>query len=73
MEYYPERILERYSLDSLDLDDLESSFDKIAMKRGALGKGGVPDYDKVYTLILRDFKDGMFGPVTLDRLEKEEV
>lgn len=73
MEYYPERILERYNLDSLDLDDLESSFDKIAMKRGALGKGGIPDYDKVYTLILRDFKDGMFGPVTLDRLEKEEV
>ena len=73
MEYYPERILTRYGLESLDLDDLESSFVKIAMKRGALGKGGVPDYDKVYTLILRDFKDGMFGPVTLDRLEEKEV
>lgn len=73
MEYYPERVLARYGLESLDLDDLESSFVKIAMKRGALGKGGVPDYDKVYTLILRDFKDGMFGPVTLDRLEEKEV
>ncbi len=73
MEYYPERILTRYGLESLGLDDLESSFVKIAMKRGALGKGGVPDYDKVYTLILRDFKDGMFGPVTLDRLEEKEV
>jgi len=68
MEYYPERVLERYHLEKINPLDMETSFLEIAKKRGALGKGGTPDIEKVYTLVLRDFKEGMFGPVTLDRL-----
>ncbi len=73
MKYYPDRVLERYGLESIDFSDLESSFSLIAKKRGALGKGGLPDYAKVYQLILRDFKDGMFGPITLDRFEETNI
>ena len=31
-------------------------------------KGGLSDYDKVYTIIIRDLKDNNFGLITLDRL-----
>lgn len=71
MKYYPRRILERYELESFDNSQLEEVFTHIAKKRGALGKGGTFDYEKVYMLILNDFKNGLFGPITLDRLEIE--
>lgn len=69
MEYYPYRFLERYQLSSSDVSDFELVIQKIAEKRGALGKGGVFDSEKVYSLILKDFKDGLFGPITLDRVD----
>ncbi len=72
MEYYPERLLNRYGLDTIDFSDIEPTLSTIAKKRGALAKGGEFDYDKVYQLIVRDFKEGMFGPITLDRLEERE-
>lgn len=70
MEYYPYRLLNRYGLDMIDFSDIEPTLSTIAKKRGALAKGGEFDYDKVYQLIVRDFKEGMFGPITLDRLEE---
>jgi len=72
MEYYPDRLFNRYGIDTIDFSDLEPTLSIIAKKRGALTKGGEFDYDKVFHLIVRDFKEGMFGPITLDRLEKEE-
>lgn len=70
MEYYPDRLLNRYGLDTIDFSDIEPTLSTIAKQRGALAKGGEFDYDKVYQLIVRDFKEGMFGPITLDRLEE---
>ena len=40
------------------------------MKRGALSRGGIVDYDKVSDLIIKDLKNGYFGRVTFDRIEK---
>ena len=65
---YPNSIKERYKLDTFDLDDIVSTFDKIALRRGALKKGGIVDYDKVSDIIVRDFKNGYFGKITFDRL-----
>ena len=67
-DLYPERLIERYKLNNLDLSDIESLLDTIASKRGALKKGGIPDYDKVYNLIIKDMKDNAFGKLTLDRM-----
>ena len=61
---YPDRLKERYKLDSINLDTI---YDDIAKKRGLLIKGGLIDYDKVYLTIVRDLKDNKFGNVTLDR------
>ena len=63
---YPERLKERYKLE--DISNIEEILDIIASKRGALKKGGIPDYDKVYSIIVKDLKDNTFGEITLDRL-----
>ena len=65
---YPEKLKERYGLENINFDEIEKSLDVIAKKRGALMKGGLADYDKVYTIIIRDLKDNNFGLITLDRL-----
>ena len=64
---YPKALEERYGIDELD-DDLIEAYDIIASRRGALTKGGVADYERVSRIILQDFKNGYFGPVTFDRL-----
>ena len=65
---YPDKLIERYKLTDIDLNDIEAVLDSIASKRGALQKGGVPDYEKVYNIIIKDIKDNAFGNITLDRL-----
>lgn len=67
---YPEKLYERYGIEEIDFDNIVETFDLIAKKRGALQKGGISDYDKVYSIIIRDLKDGNFGQITLDRVEK---
>lgn len=68
IKLYPNSLKERYQIEDIDFNDLEPTFDKIAKKRGALKKGGLIDYDKVYSIIIRDLKDNNFGLITLDRL-----
>ena len=63
-ELYPEALKERYKLDEIDYDTI---YDDIAKKRGLLAKGGIPDYEKVTLVIIRDLKEGNFGNITLDR------
>lgn len=66
-ELYPKALEERYGISELD-EDLIDAYDIIASRRGALTKGGVADYERVSRIILQDFKNGYFGPVTFDRL-----
>lgn len=68
MELYPSHLKERYGIDKIDFKNIEPTLDQIAKKRGALLKGGIPDYEKVYSLIIRDLKEGLLGKITLDRL-----
>ena len=65
-ELYPEKLKERYGLDSLDEDFIEA-YETIGKKRGALSKGGSVDYDRVSNIIIRDLNNGYFGDITLDR------
>ena len=67
-ELYPEKLNERYGIEELD-EDLIEAYDIIAARRGALSRGGVADYEKVSNIIVRDLKNGYFGPITLDRLK----
>ena len=65
-EHYPDRLKERYKLDSVP-ENVVEMFDQIGELRGALGGGGVVDYDKVSELVIRDIRTEKFGPLTFER------
>ena len=65
---YKEKLLERYKLDNINLDNIEEILEEIGRRRGALKKGGICDYEKVYSIIIKDIKDNAFGQITLDRM-----
>ncbi len=67
-KYYLTNLKERYNLSNQDDDTIEI-LDMIGKKRGALLRGNEIDYDKVYSLILKDFTNGYLGKITLDRYE----
>lgn len=62
LDNYPILLQEKYGV-----NDIENAFDVIGKKRGCLSKGNIIDYEKVYTIILNDLKDGKIGKVTFDR------
>ena len=66
---YPESLKNRYGIESIDFNDIVPTLDIIAIKRGAILKGGEKDYDKVYSIIIRDLKENLLGNVTFDRIE----
>ena len=70
MKLYPDSLKERYGIEEID-DDLTEVYEQIAKKRGALSRGGIPDYEKVSHIIVRDLKNGYLGNLTLDRFENE--
>ncbi|EGO86448.1 GTPase, partial [Clostridium botulinum C str. Stockholm] len=65
-EEYPERLMERYKLNSLSEDTLEN-MDNIGRKRGAVISGGNIDYNRVSVLILDELRGGKLGPISLER------
>ena len=67
-KYYPDILLNRYGIDKID-EDIEVTFELIGKKRGCLIKGGLVDYDKVYSVIMNDIKSGLIKGVTFDRYE----
>lgn len=64
IELYQNNLKERYKLDIINKDSI---FEDISKSRGLLSKGGVCDLDKVYLTLIKDFKDGCIGNITLDR------
>lgn len=65
--YYPNTLNIRYGIDNID--DFVDNLETIGRKRGCLAKGGVVDYDKVYTVVLNDVKEGYIKNITFDRYE----
>ena len=67
-QLYPLKLQEKYDIVEVDEDFIEN-YELIARKRGAISKGGVPDYERVSEIIVRDLKNGALGNVTFDRLK----
>ena len=63
--YYPKILKERYNLD--EVGDYFECMEVIGRKRGCLQKGGIVDDEKVYSVILKDIKDGVIKGITFDR------
>ncbi len=66
--YYPEILKARYGIEKLNEDIIET-LEFIGKKRGCLIRGGEIDYEKVYTVILNDIKDGSIKGITFDRMD----
>ncbi len=62
-ENYPERLKERYKLDSLDGYITEL----IARKRGMMISGGEPDTERAAITLLDEYRGGKIGKITLER------
>ena len=68
-KYYPNILKERYNLDCID-DDIVETYNKIGKRRGCLIKGGEIDYDKVANIIINDIKMNYIKGITFDRMEE---
>lgn len=63
-KYYPNSLLERYDISEIEED--QQVLEKIATRRG-LKSAGELDIEKAEITLLKDFKDGRLGLITLDR------
>ena len=65
-KYYPNILKNRYGIDKID-EDIEVTLELIGKKRGCIVRGGVVDYDKVYSVVMNDIKSGLIKGITFDR------
>ena len=70
LHHYPDRLRERYRLDTLpDAGSAEAPLtllDQIGRKRGCLVAGGEVDFTKACQLLLRELRTGKLGRVSLE-------
>jgi len=66
--YYKNELINRFNLDNIDNLSNNEIFNSIAIKRGAILKGGEPDTNKAYDLFLRELRSAKIGRITLERL-----
>ena len=66
LKNYQTNITERYKLTKYD--DIVEILDEIGSRIGAI-RNGETDYEKVYTIILKDLREGHLGKVTFDAYE----
>lgn len=73
LKLYPSQIKERYNLDienyNEEENDIVEILDKIGKKIGAF-RNHETDYEKVYTTVLKDLREGYLGRITFDEYIK---
>ena len=72
IENYREKIEERYNIQIVNKNEIESEDvlevrENIARKKGCILSGGRIDERKVSDMILRDFQDGKLGRISLEK------
>ena len=63
---YPQRICERYKLDSVEGLTPVEIMELIAKKRGMIMRGGETDYERVSVMIMDEYRAGRLGRITLE-------
>lgn len=66
LKHYPRLIQARFGCDVIP-DSVDALIEFIAKKRGCIKRGNEIDLEKVYTLILKEFRTGKWGPMSLER------
>ena len=72
LQAYPERLKERYELETLPQSDHEL-MEAIALRRGCLRAGGHFDIYKVSTILLNELRSGALGPLSVETPEMAAV
>ncbi len=65
---HPDALQNCYNIEITATDTAETVLGKIAVARGYLKTGGMADMNKVYPLILKDFRSAKIGKFTLDEI-----
>ena len=73
MRHYPDLLLQRYKLPSLDGMQDEDLLTEIGRRRGAMLGGGRVNMQKAAEVVLTDFRAGLTGQITLERPEEWAV
>lgn len=63
----PDRLCARYGLDAPLPCDCATLLDSIALKRGMLAPGGLPDTERAAAVFLDEFRGGKLGKISLER------
>ena len=69
--YYPEELKGRFKLETIDAPPL-TVIEEIGRRRGCLVAGGTVDMEKAYKLILKEYREGKIGSISLDHLTDME-
>ncbi|MCK5725789.1 MAG: ribosome biogenesis GTPase YlqF [Thiotrichaceae bacterium] len=65
LEQYPERLKQRYQLDSLPSEEYDF-FQQIGQSRGCLRGGGDVDLEKISKILIAELRSGLLGGVTFE-------
>jgi ribosome biogenesis GTPase A len=65
LDHYGQRLQQRYGLDSAANSAIEL-LDMVGKRRGCLRRGGHVDLEKVSSLLVNEFRDGLLGRITLE-------
>ena len=66
---YPALLMERYKLEALGEEALDT-MEAIALKRGCILPGKKIDYDRVGKVVLDEFRAGIIGKITLEKVNQ---
>ena len=75
LRHYPDLLVERFKLDALPRDE-EAFLQAAALKRGAIGAGGKFNRHKISELLVKEFRSGILGRISLetpDMIEQEKI
>ena len=65
---FPQKLLERYTIEGCKVQSSQEILHQIAIKRGFFRTGRSVDIQRVSEMLLHDFREGLFGPINLDLL-----
>ncbi len=68
LQEYPVCLSERYAVEPAAFVNAQELFAAIAIKRGCLLSGGLTDNKKTSQLILKEFRAGLLGRISLDKI-----
>jgi len=66
LQHYPEMLMTRYKLEELPDSDA-ALLELVGRKRGCLRAGGVMDLHRASEILLKDFRSGKLGEISLER------